>query len=449
LHAVTALSLLLAGASPDLADAAPSYPRYRLIDLGTLGGPNALPIFPGVTLNDRGEVIAQASTAMPDPNNFEGDGLVWHGILSDASGIVRDLGALPGPNRSLAGMINQNGLIVGFSTNGVLDPLTDFPETRAVLWDKSLKIVDLGTLGGNASTGNDVNSRGQVVGVALNAVPENPDVAIFFSGGLPAAQQARAFLWQNGSMRDLGTLGGNDASAIRMNESGQVVGFSSTGTEINDTTGLPTTHPFLWKNGTMTDLGTLGGTLATIGSFNDGPWGAVLNEHGEVAGTSMLPGDETFHAFIWSNGRMTDLGTLGGSISEAYAINGAGQVVGRARLMDTPLVRHAFLWEKGTMIDLGTVDPCTRGTATSINSKGQIVGGLGACTNNPDEVTWFKAFYFEKGKPMVDLNTLVEPPSSLYMDEAMFINERGEILAGAYTPTGESRAVLLVPLPGR
>ena len=49
---------------------------------------------------------------------------------------------------------------------------------------------------------------------------------------------------------------------------------------------------------------------------------------------------------------------------------------------------------------------------------------------------------------MVDLNSLVDPPSDLYMDEAMFINERGEILAGAFTSTGETRAVLLVPLPG-
>jgi len=47
---------------------------------------------------------------------------------------------------------------------------------------------------------------------------------------------------------------------------------------------------------------------------------------------------------------------------------------------------------------------------------------------------------------MVDLNTLVDPPSDLYMDDAVFINERGEIYAGAFTPMGETRAVLLVPL---
>ena len=449
------LALLLAVASPGVvtagpkqAPAAPNYPRYRLIDLGTLGGPDSGPVFPGVVLNDRGDVIAQAATATLDPNAIQDDGYAWHGILSNATGVVRDLGSLPGITTSLPSGINQNGLIAGFSTNGLLDPLTDFPVFRAVLWDKARRIVDLGTLGGNASQATHLNSRGQVVGVALNAVAEDPDIAGFFNAA-PAAQQARAFLWQNGSMRDLGTLGGNDAFAALISEAGAVVGLSATNAQINDSTGLPTTHPFLWQNGTMHDLGTLGGTLAQPGSFNNGPFGPTLNERGEVAGTSYLAGDETFHAFFWSNGKMVDLGTLGGSLSEAYAINNAGQVVGRARVTDTPLVRHAFLWEKGTMTDLGTVDPCTRGTATSINSKGQIVGGLGACTDDPGDLTYATAFYVEKGKPMVDLNTLVDPQSSLFMDEAMFINERGEILAGALTPTGETRAVLLVPLPGR
>ena len=456
LLALCTSAVLLAIASPGVvaagpkgAPAAPTYPLYRLIDLGTLGGPNAAPVFPGVVLNNRGDVIAQASTSTPDPYPVPlQDGFIWHGILSNAAGVVRDLGALPGTNHSLPSGIAANGLIAGFSSNGAVDPLTGFDQVRAVFWDQHLTIVDLGTLGGNTSVANHLNGHGQVVGAATNAVPEDPDVASFFLS-LPAAQQVRAFLWQNGSMRDLGTLGGNNASAMFPNESGAVCGFSSTGNEINDTTGLPTIHPFMWKNGKMQDLGSLGGSRAMPGSFANGPWGRVMNERGDVVGTSMLPGDDTWHAFIWSNGHMIDLGTLGGSISEAYAINDAGQVVGRARVSDAPVVRHAFLWEKGTMTDLGTVGACIRGTATSINSKGQIVGGLGACTDDSGDLTFNRPFYVEKGKPMVDLNSLVDPPSDLYMDEAMFINERGEILAGAFTPTGETRAVLLVPLPGR
>jgi probable HAF family extracellular repeat protein len=450
-----AAALLLAIIAPSITVAGPmdtsatvKYPRYRMVVLGPLGGPNGAPINPAVALNNRGDVIAQASTTTPDPHPFLQDEFIWHGILSNATGAVHDLGALPGTNQSVPTGIAQNGLISGQSQNGLLDPLTGIPQMRAVFWDHDLRIVDLGTLGGYASLGNAVNSRGQVVGAALNAVPEDPDIAGIFNG-LPAAQQVRAFLWQGGVMHDLGTLGGNNAQATFINEQGDVTGFSGTNNDnaINDATGSPTIHPFLWKNGRMQDLGTLGGTLAMPGSFNvGGPWGPVMNARGDVAGTSYLPGDAAWHAFLWSNGHMIDLGTLGGSKSEAVSINDRGQVVGRAYVTDTPLVRHAFLWENGTMTDLGTIDQC-RGTAKGVNSKGQIVGGL-TCPDDSGDFDDFRPFYVEKGKPMVDLNTLVDPPSDLYMDDAFLINERGEIYAPAFTPTGEGRAVLLVPLPG-
>ena len=450
LRTTCALALLLATVSSGSAvagsidtSAAAKYPRYRMVVLGPLGGPNGGPSFPAVALNNRGEVIAQADTTTPDPS---GNGVISHAILSNETGIVRDLGALPGTNFSYPGSIAQNGLIAGLSNNGLLDPLTGFPQSRAVFWDHNLRIIDLGTLGGYASGAASVNSRGHVVGSALNAIPEDPDIAGIFSG-LPAAQQVRAFLWQGGAMHDLGTLGGNNAVATVINEQGDVSGFSGTDNDnvINDATGFPTIHPFIWRNGRMQDLGSLGGALAMPGSFVYGPWGPVMNARGEVVGTSNLPGDASWHAFLWSNGRMIDLGTLGGSKSDAVSINDRSQVVGRAYVTDTPFVRHAFLWENGTMTDLGTIDQC-RGTAKGINSKGQIVGGL-TCPGSSGDFNDFRPFYVEKGKPMVDLNTLIDPPSDLYMDDAFLINERGEIYAPASTPTGESRAVLLVPLP--
>jgi probable HAF family extracellular repeat protein len=447
---IPASSNLEAGKVHQPAPQVPSparYPRYRLVDLGTLGGPNAGVWGNSAQLNNRGEVLAQLGTAVPDPDCLNFDCYVWHGVVVKTNGIVTDLGALPGENNSALVCITDNGLIAGLAENGLIDPLTDFPEFRAVLWDRNRSIMDLGTLGGNSSMGLATNSRGQVVGVALNATAENPDFATFINLGFPAATETRAFLWQNGSMQDLGTLGGNDAAASSINPHGQIAGYSFTNTTPNDTTGIPTVHPFLWNNGTMRDLGTLGGTLSVPGTFNGTPGGEVLNNSGEVAGTSTLAGDELWHAFVRSNGRTIDLGTLGGSTSDAVAINNKGQVVGKAVVTDTPFVLHGFLWENGHMTDLGAVAPCTRSVSNSINSANQIVGNLGYCTDDPNDITFYSAFYTEKGKAMVDLNTLITPASDVHLTDAWNINNRGEILANGKLPDGSGRVALLVPIP--
>jgi len=430
----------------------PEYPRYRLVDLGTLGGPNSGVWGFWAPLNNRGEVIAQLGTPFPDPydpNCLNFDCFVWHGGVREINGVITNLGALPGVNSSAPIWITDNGLIAGLSENGLIDPLTDFPQLRAVLWNQDRSIVDLGTLGGNSSMGLAANSRSQVVGVALNAIEENPDFAQVMMFFLPAATQARAFRWQNGFMQDLGTLGGNDAAAWGVNQSGQIVGFSFTNTTPNETTGIPTLHPFLWTNGTMQDLGSLGGTLSISGSLDHFGSTRAVNESGEVAGTSTLAGDEVWHAFMWSNGTMIDLGTLGGSTSDALAINNKSQVVGRADFSPDSPYHHAVVWCNGSIQDLGIVDPCKNSTATSVNSANQIVGGLGVCTDDPSDPTYFSGFYTEKGKTMVDLNTLITPASEIHLTDAWTINNRGEILANGKLPDGSERVALLVPVPGR
>src|SRR5207245_5042642 len=102
--------------------------------------------------------------------------------------------------------MSTNGLIAGWSQNGEIDPLNpDLPsEIRAVLW-KHGKITDLGTLeGGYESAAFAVNARGQVVGLATNAIPDPSSIIRF-------ATQTRALLWQNGAMRGLGRLPGGAA----------------------------------------------------------------------------------------------------------------------------------------------------------------------------------------------------------------------------------------------
>lgn len=409
--------------------------RYKIIDLGTLGGTNGYQTAPGQTVNNRGEVIAFADTPIPDPNApncLQSDCLISHAIKG-GNGESTDLGALPGVNDSVPTWITANGLIAGLSENGETDPLTGFPELRAVFWNQDGSINDLGTLGGNFSQAFGINSHAQIVGAASNTIPD-PFAAIMF----PSTTQVRAFLWQGGSMRDLGTLGsGNDANAQGVNERGQVTGFSFTDTSPNATTGIPTSHPFLWQNGTMIDLGSLGGTVANPGGFfNPAP---SINNRGEVVGTSTLEGDQTWHPFLWDGSVLKDLGTLGGTNGEAFWLSDSGLVVGRADFSPQSTNHHAFLWKNGVMTDLGVLPPCLNSTAYGVNSAGQVIGDTGDCPGDGSP------FLSEHGEPMVDLNTLVLPGSDLTMTAAAYISERGEIAGTGMLPNGDTRAVLLVP----
>jgi probable HAF family extracellular repeat protein len=213
--------------------------RYKFIDLGTLGGPTnylsvggpRLPI-----LNVAGIVSSSADTSIPDPNapNCFNPGCFLTHAYRWQDDVLTDLSALPGVNSSAAGAINARGWSVGESQNSEIDPITGFPEIRAVLW-KEGQIVDLGTLGGNESLATDVNNGGQVVGAAANTIP---DTFSLFGFGT----QTRAFLWQKGGKQDLGTLGGPDAAALFVNERGQVAGISYTNATPNPVTGLLTTE---------------------------------------------------------------------------------------------------------------------------------------------------------------------------------------------------------------
>jgi probable HAF family extracellular repeat protein len=436
---VLKLSLLvptLAVALMAQAEAPPekAHPRYKLVDLGTFGGPSSTSEDFAQTVNNHGTAVGAADTAIPDPfapNCSSPSCFVQH-AFQWKNGVMTDLGALPGGGSSLAIWINDLGQVVGLSQNGLIDPLSGAPQSLAVLWQDG-QIVPLGTFGGT-SQANAINNRGQVIGFAQNAVPDPYPLNNIFGGA--DVTQTRAFLWENGVMHDLGTLGGPDSFGEYVNELGQVVGISYTDSTPNDTTGIPTVHPFLWQNGQILDLGSLGGTLGDV--FG-------LNERGDVVGEMTLAGDEFQHPYLWSDGTLTDLGTFGGSNGGATSVNNEGEVVGVA---DLPNGLHdAFLWKKGVMIDLGNLG--TTSYAHSINARCQVVGGS-RVSSNPSQVS---AFLWEKSGPMIDLNTLIPANSPLHLAYAMHISDRGEI-SGTGVPPGVSvddvetlgHAFLLIPV---
>ncbi len=437
-HLKLALIVVIVGALalPSMAQAG-QHPRYKLVDLGTLGGPSS-----GVTgagdksVNNNATVVGAADTANPDPfdpNCFTASCFVQHAFKWQ-NGVLTDLGALPGGASSVAIYINERGEIAGLSQNGLVDPLTGLPESIAVLW-KDGQIFNLGTLGGNESIATALNNRGQVVGGAANTIPDPFSLSAVI-GNPVFATQTRAFLWDNGVMVDLGTLGGPDSSSGLVNEHGQVAGVSYIDSTPNGITRIPTVRPFLWEKGHMFDLGSLGGAFATVSG---------LNERGDVVGEMSLPGEESQHPYFWARGRLTDLGTLGGSSGEVADVNDAGEVVGDA---DLPNGLHdAFLWKNGVMTDLGNLGITS--AAHDLNSRGQVVGGSRVSFQG----TQLNAFLWENGGPMLDLNTLIPADSTLHLVYANRISDSG-VIDGVGLPPGvafedintRGHAFLLIPV---
>ena len=187
-----------------------------------------------------------------------------------------DLGALPGNNSSAVYEVDGNGVGVGFSETGVIDPNTGYQAAHAVRFKNGL-VTDLGTLpGGYENFATAINDKGQIAGFASNGVTDPYSM-------LGLGTQTRSVVWQNGTITDIGTLGGPDALMATMNARGQVAGQSYTNATPNASSGVPTADAFLWEKGQMRDLGTLGGTRADV---------AWMNGNSQVVGESTLAGDE-------------------------------------------------------------------------------------------------------------------------------------------------------------
>ena len=420
--------------------------HYKLIDIGTFGGPSSYfnSLFappgsnPGRVINKHGIFVGWADTSTPDPfpsfcftDCFVSHAFEWQ------EGAATDLGTLAPGWGSVAAWINDTGQIVGLSQNGIIDPLIGFPEVRAVVWQNG-QIIDLGTLGGNESFASAINNQGQIAGFALNTIPDRFSIVDLLFYGSSNGTRTRAVLWdKDGAMQDLGTLGtGHDALALFVNEHGQVAGWSYTNYIPNVTTGLPTFHPFLWEKGKgMLDLGTLGGTVAQ--AVNG------LNQEGQVVGSTTLAGDVTHHPFLWDGEKLVDLGTLGGDNGEADWINDAAEVVGIAQYtVSCPNGgggAHGFLWRRGVMTDLGTTDGISNSEAVYINSKTQIVGYSFTC-----DFSVVDAFLWENGS-IVNLNALISPHSAFHLDAALFIDDRSQIAASGRLANGDTHALLLLP----
>ena len=176
LFAALAMPVGMAAQDNPSPDNKPKHKKYRLVDMGTFGGPaSELTTNNGVgvgakVLNDRGTLTGSADTPVPDPyspNCFAASCFVTHAFRWE-DGHRSDLGTLPGINSSQGTGVNELGWIAGFSQYGEIDPILGIGASHAVLW-KGRTLTDLGTLGGYESVAVSVNDSGQVVG--LSTIP--------------------------------------------------------------------------------------------------------------------------------------------------------------------------------------------------------------------------------------------------------------------------------------
>lgn len=318
-----------------------------------------------------------------------------------------------GGTESLALGLNDFGDVVGEAelANG---------DKRAVIWSGG-QIQDLGTFGGAASIAYDINNSGRVVGRATE------------SGGF--FEKAFGFRADPGDyelfkLQNLSIDFGNGAG-FSVNEPGVVSGFSG---------GFDLTVAVTWSElGLPTALMPLPSALVEpIYSVWDG------NDAGNFVGQSQRTdfdlGFTGFGATLWrSGGSPQYLGALGGTSSFARAINEEDQIVGFAATGGTPQF-HAFLWENGSMTDLGdlgTQGPALFSSANDINEAGVIVG-TGDTGSELHGFVWDGAMH--------DLNDLINDPMGFTIEEAHAVNDQGQIVGRCADASGQVSGFLLTPI---
>jgi len=357
---------VLACAAQGIAEAAP--PQYRVDYLPSNGGP----VSRGNSIDNRGWISGYSML----PSGLR------HATLWTNEGKL-DLGTLGGLDRqsTVAWPVkSNNGVLVGISQTSTRDPYQepwscsaffsvgiDHPTCLGFVWKDGV-MKPLSTLGGNNGFAAGANNHGQIIGWAETASPDpsctNGQVLGF-----------RAVVWgpREGEMHELPPLAGDSASAATaINERGQVVGISG---RCDQAIGRYTArHAVLWENGTVKDIGNLGGDSWHTPT--------AINQHGDVAGFSNPPeapaGVYQPIAFIWTrDGGMKRLLLPGDLYSQAQGINASRQVVGSSCDKDDHC--RAFLWQDDVMYDLkqlvpGLPENQVLQQAMDINDDGVITG---------------------------------------------------------------------------
>jgi len=306
--------------------------------------------------------------------------------------------------------------------------------------------IDLGTLGKPGANSwinwGGINDRGEAVGMSETAAPDpNGEDICGFGTHLTCVP----FLWRDGHMSALPTLGGNNGQASAINNRGEVVGFAEDG-NVDSTCPAGITNnrialAALWQRGTAE-------ALPLVGNDVDG-FAYGINDRGQAVGYSGNCVAAT-HAVMWKDNTASVLQDLGGTGSNfAYVINNKGQIAGQVGSADGTTF-YAAAWldgADGAVTNIGALPGDFAAFATGINNRGQVVGN-----DFDSKFDWFHGFIWQDGV-ITDLNTLIPEDSNLFIISASNINELGQISGMATVQTGphagDIHAYLLTPVDGR
>ncbi len=376
------IALVATGTALALAQQSTTKPlRYTIHDLGTLGGTSSMSYY----VNDFGLVSGQAALS-----NGTIHATLWH------QGAKIDIGTPGFGTSSGSATLNSTSFSVnnfaqaaGTAETPTLDPngenFCGYGTGRSCVpfvWQFG-SMTQLSGLGGQNGQAIAINRVGEMVGVAetnskdLSCSTVTPSQVLDYEG----------VRWnlRDGKTHVLPPLSNDTISVgLWINDRGQAVGQSGL---CNNSTLPPLVigpHAVLWdKNGTVRDLGNLGGECLSpcvnplLGPIGNTP--LYVTDNGKVVGASVLGGEQTMHAFLWTNkeGKMEDLDTILGDIgSVALAMDEKEGIVGISFQSDgTP---RAFLRKRGQMLDLNALvqadAPIYALVAQFINSEGQIAG---------------------------------------------------------------------------
>jgi probable HAF family extracellular repeat protein len=335
---------------------------------------------------------------------------------------------------TLGGTVAESG---GISNSGWVEGFATLPPDDSVihsfLWRNGV-MMDLGTLGGpNSFSEWQPNDFGNAGGYSDTAIPDpNGEDACGFGTQLIC----RAFYWAHGKMIPQPALGGNNSSGYGLNNLGEMAGTAENKVVEPTCDGVVQIFqfkPVIWILGRVFELPTVGGDPVGVAY--------AVNDLGEAVGQTAPCDFSTSHAVLWKNGKAIDLGSLGGSENNSpQGLNTFGQVVGYSGLAGDETF-HAFLWQKGKMTDLGTLPGDVHSVAETINSSGQIVGRSSDASFNGSGYVW-------QNGVMTDFNTLIPADSPLYVIECTSNNDLGQIVGIAVDSAGNTHAFLATPVAG-